>query len=233
MSKIHIILGKNEASFSKNSKNYFFSPLNRALENVTNICYEVESEEGVIALLAYFLCKREKLNKEQIDFLESLDIGYLSSECNVGEEELEELQNLIKDSKEALFEVGKDLLYHKRFANIQALLHLLKESLTLQCNFALNNKRLSAIGEISENNGLIVYLQKDEKKKPLLEVSKQFALIGKIKEECEVEVAFFDKEIETIKADLKIRDDFKGNVGLLQGIEWGNKFCYQKISLKA
>jgi len=49
--------------------------------NITQfIKYEVGSEEGVAALLAYTLLEDKDLSKEIEDILEDLDIGYLSAE---------------------------------------------------------------------------------------------------------------------------------------------------------
>ena len=233
MSKTVIVIGKNKEDFNALCKNFLFHPLNREIKNVTNLCYEVEAEEGVVALLAFYLTKKEKLTQKECDFLESLDIGYLSSECNIGEEELEFLRVCASDSENVILEVGKDLIAHKRFKNIQAILKILEKSLEIHCDFMLNDYDLEEIASIKENNGIIVYMQESPIKKPLLEVSKQFAFVGKIKNECEVEVNFLDKNLTPLIADLKIREDFKGNVGFLQSANQKSGFCYQQISLKS
>lgn len=51
--------------------------------------YEVGSEEAVLALiLNFFASNYDSKTKE---FLEDLDLGYLSAECSVGEEEFEDI----------------------------------------------------------------------------------------------------------------------------------------------
>ncbi|MDD2400368.1 MAG: 2Fe-2S iron-sulfur cluster-binding protein, partial [Sulfurovum sp.] len=63
------------------------------------IKYEAGGEEGVAALLAEALLKEVELPSSIRDFLDDLDIGNLSAECNVGEEELAALkQSLNKKS---------------------------------------------------------------------------------------------------------------------------------------
>ena len=91
------------------------------------IKYEVGSEEGVTALLVDTLLKDIELPVGVRAFLDDLDIGNLSAESNVGEEELEDLaKSLIKKSGFSLV-VGSDLYAHPQSANIAKLLALLEK----------------------------------------------------------------------------------------------------------
>ena len=91
------------------------------------IKYEAGSEEGVAALLADTLLKEIELPKTVREFMDDLDIGNLSAESNIGEEELEALKkSLIKKSGFSLV-VGSDLYAHPRAAQIAKLLALLEE----------------------------------------------------------------------------------------------------------
>lgn len=91
------------------------------------IKYEAGSEEGVVALLANTLLKDVELSKNIRAILDDLDIGNLSAECNVGEEELEALEkSLLKKSRFSLV-VGADLYAHPRAENIAKLLALLEK----------------------------------------------------------------------------------------------------------
>ncbi len=88
------------------------------------IKYEAGSEEGVAALLAETLLKEIELPKTVRTFLDDLDIGNLSAESNIGEEELEALRkSLIKKSGFSLV-VGSDLYAHPRASHIAKLLAL-------------------------------------------------------------------------------------------------------------
>jgi NADH-quinone oxidoreductase subunit G len=90
------------------------------------IKYEVGSEEGAAALLADTLLKEQELPKAVRSFLDDLDIGNLSAESNIGEEELEALRkSLIKKSGFSLV-VGADLYAHPRAEQIAKLLALLE-----------------------------------------------------------------------------------------------------------
>ena len=80
------------------------------------IKYEAGSEEGVLALLALFLITDAPI--EYKEYLEDLDIGYLSGESSVGEEELELLAENLADKKEITLIVGDDITGHKNFENI-------------------------------------------------------------------------------------------------------------------
>ena len=99
------------------------------LKNIVTqfIKYEAGSEEGVVALLADTLLKECELPQNIRDILDELDIGNLSAECNVGEEELEALEkSLLKKSRFSLV-VGADLYAHPRAENIAKLLALLEK----------------------------------------------------------------------------------------------------------
>ena len=73
------------------------------------INYEVGTEEGVIALIANTLIPHSNLD---------LDIGYLSGETNVGEEELETIAKIGKRAKNRTLIIGSDLINHDKSENI-------------------------------------------------------------------------------------------------------------------
>ena len=90
------------------------------------IKYEAGSEEGVVALLADTLLKDIELPENVRAILNDLDIGNLSAESNVGEEELEALaKSLIKKVGFSLV-VGSDLYAHPRAENIAKFIALLE-----------------------------------------------------------------------------------------------------------
>lgn len=91
------------------------------------IKYEAGSEEGVVALLAEALLQETELPESIRSFLDDLDIGNLSAECNVGEEELFALkQSLSKKSGFSLI-VGADLYAHPRATHIAKIIALLEK----------------------------------------------------------------------------------------------------------
>ncbi|WP_456391584.1 2Fe-2S iron-sulfur cluster-binding protein [Nitratifractor sp.] len=80
--------------------------------------YEAGSEEGVAALLAASLIDRSRAPQELNALLEDLDIGYLSAESNVSEEELERLKLALWKRKNFTLIVGEDLYNHPRVEEI-------------------------------------------------------------------------------------------------------------------
>ncbi len=91
------------------------------------IKYEVGSEEGVVALLVDTLLRDIELPKNIRAILDELDIGNLSAESNVGEEELEALQKSLIKKRGFSLVVGSDLYAHPRATNIAKLLALLEK----------------------------------------------------------------------------------------------------------
>lgn len=90
------------------------------------IKYEVGSEEGVAALLAHTLLEDKALAEEMAGILEDFDIGYLSAESNVGEEELESMYGLISGNTTLSLIIGSDLYTHPKAGQIAKLIALLE-----------------------------------------------------------------------------------------------------------
>ena len=81
--------------------------------------YEVGSEEGVMAMLATYLIK--DIPSELKEYFDELDIGYLSGECSVGEEEFEAIVKKLIRKKNKTLVLGEDLFSHNRSVNIAKL----------------------------------------------------------------------------------------------------------------
>ena len=91
------------------------------------IKYEPQSEEGVAALLVEMLLRDVEVPKSVKIFLNDLDIGNLSAESNVGEEELELLRkSMLKKNGFSLI-VGSDLYAHPRAEQIAKILALVEK----------------------------------------------------------------------------------------------------------
>ncbi|MEA3384782.1 MAG: 2Fe-2S iron-sulfur cluster-binding protein [Campylobacterota bacterium] len=85
--------------------------------------YEAGSEEGVIALLASYLIK--DCSTEVKSYFDDLDIGNLSGETSVGEEEFESIvKKLIRRENKTLI-IGEDLYGHPNSINIAKLIGLI------------------------------------------------------------------------------------------------------------
>ena len=152
------------------------------------IKYEVASEEAILALIFNFFAKN--LPKEQKEFLDNLDIGYLSAESSAGEEEFEEAFVKFEEaSKRALF-VGDDLINHERVENIVKLLANIKKYTDFELIFSdktfeekvnsCSNLSLDEIDDLQTFNGTLDYFTNIKNNEKLV-ASQTFLNISKLK----------------------------------------------------
>ena len=121
---VHKVLENNKPKF------VYMHPIEDAKLQTTVtqfIKYEVGSEEGVAALLADALLQDKALPEEIEEILDDLDIGYLSAESNVGEEELESMLSLIDPKTTVSLVIGSDLYTHPKAGQIAKLIALLEQ----------------------------------------------------------------------------------------------------------
>jgi NADH-quinone oxidoreductase subunit G len=86
---------------------------------------EVGSEEAALAMIADAFIADKSSQKE---FFDSLDLGYLSGESNISDEEIELLAHFAKRKKNPVLVIGEDLINHSRFENIAKIAGLLQKS---------------------------------------------------------------------------------------------------------
>jgi NADH-quinone oxidoreductase subunit G len=79
--------------------------------------YEVGSEEGVLAMICDMILSDET-KAENKAFFDDLDIGYISGESSVGEEEFAQLAEKLSRKRKPVLVIGEDLINHERSANI-------------------------------------------------------------------------------------------------------------------
>ncbi|MCI5968011.1 hypothetical protein [Helicobacter sp.] len=229
------------------SKNNVFllSPLRFNPYNFTQFVYEVGAEEAVVALLAYGFSASDVGIKEVEglkdkalqEFVKTLDVGYLSSECNFAEEELQEIVKGYVERGLVLV-VGEDLATHKNASNIAKILALLSVRdlkivfLDSKVNaVSLEREEIKPLGDLKSYDGLVVYVPKESKKGNILEVSKQFCNVSKMQDGAKVKVKL--ESHQEILAQMQCNAILKGMVGIL----WISRevlqknFCYQLVSL--
>ncbi len=116
------------ASKQKRAEIIYMHPIDdELLKNVytKHIKYEVGTEEGVVAMVANSFIG--SVDSEAIKkYLSGLDIGYISAESNVGEEEILDLVKRFKRKKKPTIIIGEDIISHKRANNIAKLVALLE-----------------------------------------------------------------------------------------------------------
>jgi len=158
------------------------------------IKYEAGSEEAVFALLAFFLIKNAP--KEIQEYIDDLDIGYLSGESSVGEEELEDLVAKLQDKKEILLIIGDDITHHKYLQNITKFIRII--DLYTNINVVLLNENThidlslntipDEVDEIIPYNGTVVYTV--NAKEDVLRGSTSFAMAARIKDGDDVSITY-------------------------------------------
>jgi NADH-quinone oxidoreductase subunit G len=84
--------------------------------------YEPGSEEAILALLLELFTKEAKLPSDVKSFVDELDIGYLSAESSVSEEELDAIELEFWKRKRFTLVVGEDIFNHPRVENIAKIL---------------------------------------------------------------------------------------------------------------
>lgn len=197
------------------------------------IRYEAGTEEGVAALFLHDFYKG--LNLE--DYIKTLDYGYLTSETNISEEEMQEIKKSFYSHKKSLLLFGSNFYLHQRSKNILNIFSHLAQSINIAFLGSDTNRiytiknRISNIEKIShlpENNGCIVYVDSAlSAQKPLLRFSQEFARAWKINNNDCIEICFDDFKIKA----LSILDSaLSGVIGILsidENINCG--YRYKKV----
>jgi NADH-quinone oxidoreductase subunit G len=111
----------NKASKHNRARVVYMHPIEDAeMQNVVTqfIKYEPGTETGVAALLVEALLRDVELPEAVRKTIEGLDVGYLSAESNVGEEELEAVRLSMWKRRRYTLIVGSDLYMHSDAENI-------------------------------------------------------------------------------------------------------------------
>lgn len=89
------------------------------------IKYEVGSEKGSLPhYITWCTCRKFWWNT---NFIDNLDLGYISAESSAGEEEFEEVYENSLEAKSKTIVIGNDVVEHERIENIIKLLALIKK----------------------------------------------------------------------------------------------------------
>lgn len=228
---------------------FLLHPLNfNPYHNLPHFLYEVGCEEVIVALLANTFYNVYGGDLELESFVQSLDIGNLASECNLSEEELEQIAQSLALQKSAIL-LGKDLSTHKRARNMGRILALFCKAFpSIEIVFLESAPKDSTIPqrevvesleELESYDGLVTYVQQKSLVQPILEVSKQFIQVGKIQENSTIKVQFLESQKE-MEAKLYHNADLKGMVGILwipqtcdlkNDWDLSDEFCYKKVKV--
>ena len=179
-----------------------------------SITYEPSAEEAVVALLAKHFTY-DLVDDKIREFFDEMDDGYLFSESNFDEFDIERIEKSLNEENEII--VGKDLSLHPRKDNIFALLNLLKLA-----NFKLFGveKELEEIDEIDTFDGSIVYCCDDENDDII--VSNQFKIANKIRGDKVL--------VDGVEKNVVLNEDLKGVFGIIG--EKTDKYPFKRVKIE-
>ena len=92
--------------------------------------YEAGAEEGVMALLANELLRDADLSESEKAFFNDLDLGYLSAESNIGEEEFAQMSKSFSRASNRILIVGSDMFAHAKAQNVAKLAAMIEKYTT-------------------------------------------------------------------------------------------------------
>jgi NADH-quinone oxidoreductase subunit F len=203
------------------------------------IKYEVGSEEGIVALLLNsFSSNCDEKTKE---FIEDLDLGYISAESSAGEEEFEEAFESSSNSKIKTLIIGDDILNHHRVENIIKIVALIKKysdfnlvvlnkDLEQKIN-SCTNFDLEELEELKSFNGTLIYKLIGQDSDELI-ASQTFANIAKVANNSEVFVIFKDEKIKKV---LKVDENLHGTIAILKtknSEDIFNGYSYKQVKIE-
>jgi NADH-quinone oxidoreductase subunit F len=210
-----------------------------ALQFSQYIKYEVGSEEGICALLLHYFVQNSTAEIQA--FIDDLDMGYLSAETSIGEEELEaivEKSNLVSNTYVVL---SLDLLGHKKAQNIIKMLGVLNQyspiKLIIQngCSTAIErinsyvNERLDEVEELDSFDGAVI-CKNAQIEKNLLLGGVSFSKIAKISEGDSVNIKFDDQVIQRV---FKIDTNLQGTIALCSHEEIKSMaYSYKQVKIE-
>lgn len=149
--------------------------------------YEAGAEEGVVSILAKYLVEAKEIPSELNTYFDELDEGYLSAETNIGEEEFEDIADMVQNSKVTQLIIGRDLLTHERLANIKLFLQIIKKYTNIDV-VSLGKEPLDIaislpeeVEELESFDGTVVVRTKAKSKDELGKLigSRQFSIAAK------------------------------------------------------
>ena len=187
------------------------------LQNNIFVKCEISSEAYVLMMIASEICKD----------LENEDIGFLSGESSVGEEEIEEIIEFLKDAD--LIIADENMLnFHKDKDNIKALLNLIASNFNLKIIDSAGNKldfnsaNLGELKELDNFDGAVVYKHtKDDEFKG----GNYFKIVAKVKEGELVTIK--SKNLNTTKT-FKFDKNLKGTIAFL-GLKNLDNYAFEVV----
>lgn len=219
-------------NISQDSKKYLFHPLFAQESSHNEHCfrYEVGTELGVAWLMIYFLLDKDFFRQTQQSseisrikqILDNLDIGFLASESSLGEEELQILSEIPKNSMMTLI-LGEELAMHDDAMEIAHIIGTLAQYLniniiiptldaTITPNAFCSNITLTPCESLPESNGNIIYIVPTKTQPYILQAPLLFAPQNKLSD---LQPITLKSHTQSFEACAKIDSRLKGTIGIL------------------
>jgi len=180
-----------------------------------SITYEPLAEEAVIALLAKELTY-DLVDEKTKEFFDDMDDGYLYSESNFDEFDIETIKNSLEEKNELI--IGKDILFHPKKENILKLANLFKLA-GFSVNESIDDKNFDEIDELDTFDGSVVYVADGENDNIL--VSNQFKIANKIKNDKIL--------VDSIEKNVISDENLKGVFGVI--FEKYDKYPFKRVKI--
>ena len=195
---------------------------------------EIGSASYVLALLCKHSLDAAKFDEQTREYFDELDEGYLSGECNVGEEEFEQIAEFLNGCENIV--IDSSFLAHADAKNIFEFLQMLGKNVVLadgeQGEFKTNGK-LTPLKEPESFDGSVVFFMDETDGSNLsgevkeLIGSASFAAAAKVKDG---DIVSVQAEGVEIRAKFKLEPQMKGTVALCRAKFGGYAFKLAKIS---
>jgi len=180
-----------------------------------SITYEPSAEEAVIALLAKELTY-DLVDEKTKQFFDNMDEGYLYSESNFDEFDIETIKNSLEDKNELV--IGKDIFLHPRKENILKIANLFRLA-NFEVNEYIEDNKFDEIDELDTFDGSVVYVCDGDNEEIL--VSNQFKIANKIKNDT---ILVDGKEKKVI-----LDENLKGVFGII--FEQNDKYPFKRVKI--
>ena len=194
------LLSLSDKNLAKKIKEYEFKYISCFEDKELGSKNLIRCEIGSISYVLALLCKYANL--VQNEFFDELDDGLISGECNVGEEEFEELGEWIKDVKNVI--IDDSLFAHPDKDAIFWLLEILGK------NVVLAGGEVSELRELDNFDGAVVYLNKNASDEIVGGV--QFGIVAKAKDG---EILNLKAKDFSVRAKFRLDPTLKGTVAVL------------------
>ena len=194
---------------------------------------EIGSASYVLALLCKYSLDAAKFDEQTREYFDELDEGYLSGECNVGEEEFEQIAEFLGGCENIV--IDSSFLAHADAKNIFEFLQMLGKNVVLadgeQAEFKTDGE-LTPLKEPESFDGSVVFFMDEAGDSNLSDETKEligsasFAAAAKVKDGDTVSVQANGTDVV---AKFKLEPQMKGTVALCRAKFSGYAFKLVKI----